>query len=178
MQTTDMLIWSQSSIRVPEPVGANQNASWPDITVEALKCALYYSVESHNSTVINGALYESLMSANSSRDPNSWAFTNPSSQLPQVSSTLVHNDSIEFNNYMSWMSRSDFILGDDFKLPQATIEGISSFIQSTFAISTVSIPVSDLTYGQNQTGTINVPRSLNGYYIQFLGRPSYGSAFM
>lgn len=58
MHDLDTLIWSMTMIRATgDPT--NSSATWPELPRSSMECALYYCVNSYNTTVRNGVLQES-----------------------------------------------------------------------------------------------------------------------
>lgn len=124
--------------------------------LEAIECGLYYCVKNYRSTVENAILNEiEIISSNATRARNSWYIIDPptgSADYDALDPDLL--DSMEFDGTSSTLSRSDLILGQNFKISQPGVDGISSYIQS------------QLSFLNDRNSTVS---RVNGYYIYSSG---------
>lgn len=150
------LIWAMSMIKVL-PNWKNPSEAWPNLPIEAKECALTYCVNEYRSSVVNGTLFETVLSnlTTRQRDPGSWQVdTSGYGTMDSITA-----DSLAFNSFYSWFRRTDLMLGDDFNISQPSINSISSFFQNNFAAD-----LSAHDYYINYTWSDGYPM-LNGFYM-------------
>lgn len=148
LQDIDTLIWSQSVIRVyPE------YSRWPNMSIGALECGLYYCVNTFTTNVTNGVVYET-------QEPKTSATRQPDSWQPYDSYTFLTEaqmSSLQFDQCVSSVPRTDLEIGEGFNMSQTAINSISSFVNSTFALGDT---IDKDQYDKNRT------KIQNGYYIE------------
>lgn len=132
---SESLLWAMSFLKMQAPSDDSTHSNgWPNVSVEALECGLFYCVNQYSSTVRNGTLYETeTFMQNATRQPYSWELINYTS----VNLDGIHIDnqsmkSLEFNNSTSSWSRTDLMLGNGFNLSQTAVNSLSSQFQSQF----------------------------------------------
>ncbi|KAK0639797.1 hypothetical protein B0T16DRAFT_337422 [Cercophora newfieldiana] len=168
------LIWSQTMLRHPASTNITTlPLTSTDTGVFARECALYYCVNTYNSAVSNGVLFESISPApdQSTREASSWALV-PSipGQAPPSFSPSRQLD-ISYHPRFSFPRRSDlsFAGGGGFNISQTAINSISSLVQRTFATCT--------TMTRNCTTNLEPVAEnwtpLNGFYMTVNSGPQY-----
>lgn len=168
------LIWSQTVLRHP----ASTNITTLPLTlanpsVFAKECALYYCVNTYNSTVAGGVLSETIVPSpeHAARDPASWSLRplNPSQAPPEFSPSRQLD--ISYHPRFSFVPRTDlsFAGGGGYNISQPAINSISSMVQNTFATCTA----------MTRNCTTNLERvaenwtPLNGFYMTVRSGPQY-----
>jgi hypothetical protein len=168
-QDKDTLIWSQSLIRHrtdPTVLGINQT----NPGLEATECALFYCVKRYTSTVDNGTLSEaSTVDSSAVRNPDSWSIIQDRNS-EDVDLTPSRRASLSFHPRFSYLARTDLELGVGYNISQAAVDGISSYVQSTFASCTPTTNCNSSFEAVAENWTPN-----NGFYMEtdwgsFFGR--------
>lgn len=128
-QESDTLIWAMSMMQVlPDPT--DNDTVWPNLPIKATECGLFYCVNSYTANVTNGILYEDEQPAsNSLRASDSWQPYGGSTFL-----TPSQVDSIQFDDCVSSVPRTDLTLGSGYNITWTSVNSISAFINSTFAL--------------------------------------------
>ncbi|KAI0534815.1 hypothetical protein GGR58DRAFT_41106 [Xylaria digitata] len=153
----------------------NSSALWPNLPVYATECALFYCINKYHNVVQNGNLIQKITPVESLRSPLSWQPTH-TDQFTMLTPTRAL--SIEFDDYFSYVARSDLSLlssetSHAFNISQEAVDGISSYFQQNFAIDTLTLPVNKdpgrydfgLTLPVNEDSGSNDLGQLNGAYF-------------
>ncbi|KAF5013007.1 hypothetical protein FDECE_954 [Fusarium decemcellulare] len=154
MKDIDTLIWSMSLIfpslePLTEPLStsetnndANKQLYWPEYSIQAMECSLYYCIKTVSAAVIGNELIEKAAEASGMRrDANSWQRGSPIgwaiNDLPPDSLF----DDMEFHANYSALVYSDLVLKvpdngfgttGSFNISQSSITSISHFMQDLF----------------------------------------------
>ncbi|KAL9097251.1 MAG: hypothetical protein Q9165_000678 [Trypethelium subeluteriae] len=108
-------------------INATNNVTWPDTSIQATECALYYCVNEYSSKVLNGFLAESATEiATARRSYGSWQPTNTKNSSYQ--------DPLFLGN-SHFVRRTDLMLGHEYNISQAGIDGIYGFFQRTVLVT-------------------------------------------
>ncbi|KAI0468784.1 hypothetical protein F4859DRAFT_524337 [Xylaria cf. heliscus] len=165
IKSLDTLIWSMTMIRAgPNP--KNSSASWPDVPIAATECALFYCINSYQSAVKAGILFQEVTPVQGTRSPRSWQ---PLRLYVNETGLIGSEDSsIEFSSQFSLFKRSDLALlsnatGHMFNISQSAVDSISFFFQQTFASDEMNLPLDTRPNGTNNTAL------LNGFYVGSTG---------
>lgn len=123
MQDIDTLIWSMSIIRFHERSYSvdtpNYKYHWPDITLRATECALYYCVKTMQPRVTGNVIHGNAIEATDAvRDPDSWTIGTPGGlesiyapeNIPPENGTAT----LEYDKLYSWVTRSNLELHSAF----------------------------------------------------------------
>ncbi|CAG9981918.1 unnamed protein product [Clonostachys byssicola] len=131
----DTLIWSQSVIKVDNSTNIWQ---WPNMSVYAVECALYYCVKDYSFRVVNSSIELELEKERKEyrRHPDSWKLL-----LGNMESDIIANASrnLAFHPNQSAFRRSDLQLSRDFdksegfNISQSGVNTISSLVQDLFS---------------------------------------------
>jgi hypothetical protein len=114
---------------------------------------LYYCVQSYDTKVVNGTLFENHVTADdSARGQHSWQIRNEGYDGTANASTITN---LAFDGFYSSLLRTDLQLGSAYNISQTAVDWISSYFQRTFA---------------NDTGNLSFDPSgvngkVNGWYI-------------
>jgi hypothetical protein len=130
-QTLKELLWSTSTIRV------TGSGLWPNASIEATECALYYCVNEYTPKIVNGFVGEEVSETSAKRSPHSWVpLIKEFGYEPPVNlSSLSPNDSLLFNSAMSTVPRTDLMIGDGFNVTQTGVDSINSYLQSILIVN-------------------------------------------
>ena len=189
-QHIDSLIWSQGIIRHRDADPRLYKTNETSKRVEATECALYYCVMDYNSSVADGVLRpHASIAKDFKRDADSWKLLPSAAGAVEASAnsklklnmTPSRDASLAFHPRFSYLQRHDlsFTSTDSdskdkaYNISQAAVNGISSFIQKTFAACIT--PYSNCSEA-NTTGTEAAAENwtpLNGFYM--LGRDLNGN---
>lgn len=118
------LIWSMTMINFT--LKEERTAS---VSVSAIECGLWYCVNRYKSVVKDGNLIETIESAPSKREPDSWQpflGSMDSGLFPSQPNTL------NYDRISSWARRTDLKLGEGFNLSQAAIDSITDLMYAYF----------------------------------------------
>ncbi|KAL1392686.1 hypothetical protein HDK64DRAFT_251005 [Phyllosticta capitalensis] len=148
-QDLDTMLYSMSFIRVPN--GMNVTENFPNVSVDATECALYYCVNEYSSHAVNGTLQESVREVSHDQTADSWQAVN------QSISPSYHPTSLMQSIYFP---RTDLELVGSYRMSQEAINGIGSLISETME-ETISL------------NDVAIPSVVNGYYISSLSGDSY-----
>ncbi|KAI9654474.1 MAG: hypothetical protein M1821_006564 [Bathelium mastoideum] len=141
------LLWSISFLNV------TSSGSWPNASVEATECALYYCVNEYSSKAVNGSIVEYATELSSAkRSDASWQ--------PANTARWTSHDPLVFDSHDSSLNRTDLMLGNGFNVSQTSVDGINSFFQSTFILDNPGRL--DLSTGAHLNGIALVPPSSSG----------------
>ncbi|CAH0021086.1 unnamed protein product [Clonostachys rhizophaga] len=131
----DTLIWSQSVIKVDNSTNIWQ---WPNMSVYAMECALFYCIKDYSFRVVNSSMELELESERKEyrRHPDSWKLL-----LGNSESEIIANASINLALHpnQSAFERSDLQLSSDlnksegFNISQSGVKTISSLVQTLFS---------------------------------------------
>lgn len=137
-QDIDTLIWSQSVIRHRKIMPSTLQINHTNPYVEATECSLFYCVKTYKSTVRGSKLIqEAVINKIAVRNPDSWAVISDSINPNQtVNLTASRRASLAYHPRFSWLQRTDLRIGRGYNVTQAAVNGISSFMQSTFSACT------------------------------------------
>ena len=135
----DTLIWSMTMM------------NFISLKVSAIKCGLWYYVNSYNSTVKNSILTEIINPTPSKREPDSWR------PVPGPSTSgvaILPPNTINYIGISSLFEQTDLQLGKRFNLSRAGIYSISDLMSTTFTIklnqkgiNAYVLPTDGTTYG-------------------------------
>ncbi|KAJ4367417.1 hypothetical protein N0V83_006999 [Neocucurbitaria cava] len=141
---SDSLIWAMSFLKMQAPSEDSAHSNgWPNVSVEAVECGLFYCVNQYTSDVRNGTLYETETPVrNATREASSWElidYTYPN--LDGINFDDWNMNSLEFNNTTSSWGRTDLMFGNQYNLSWAAVNSLSSQFQSQFTSQkTINIP--------------------------------------
>lgn len=120
----DTLIWSMTMMNF-----TLKEERMASVSVSAIECGLWYCVNSYKSVVKDGSLIETIESAPSKREPDSWRpFLGPTRSGVFSSQP----NTLNYDRISSWARRTDLQLGEGFNLSQAAIYSISDLMYATF----------------------------------------------
>lgn len=115
-QSKSSLFWATSFIKVGRDP-KNSSQVWPFLPVTAEECALWYCVKQYNTNILNGTVEAGPSEVTSEgRWPDSWK--------PLDRSTKNYSSTLEFNNPKSSIERSDLMMGKEYNISQAAVDGI------------------------------------------------------
>ncbi|KAJ4300772.1 hypothetical protein N0V90_002860 [Kalmusia sp. IMI 367209] len=159
---SDSLLWAMGFLKLQAPeTNSSHSNGWPNISINALECGLFYCVNEYSPTVRNGILEErETLVHNARRSSDSWSLIDYT--YPNLDGIEIDNhsmNSLEFNNSTSSWSRTDLMLGDGFNLSWAAVTSLSSQFQSQFT-SPKTINMSE------HTSPLKAPNyiPINGFY--------------
>ncbi|CAO2657021.1 Nn.00g058240.m01.CDS01 [Neocucurbitaria sp. VM-36] len=159
---SDYLLWAMSFLKMQAPSEDSAHSNgWPNVSVEAVECGLFYCVNQYSPDVRNGTLYETETPVpNATREPRSWELINYSyPNLNGIRFDDENTNSLEFNNSTSSWPRTDLMFGNQFNLSWAAVNSLSSQFQSQFT-SQKMINISEHTNYSEKVGYTPV----NGFY--------------
>lgn len=159
---SESLLWAMTFLKMNAPsIDSTRSNGWPNVTVEALECGLFYCVNQYSSAVRKGILYETeIFMENTTRDPQSWELIdyNPIN-LDNINIDNNSMNSLEFNNSTSSWPRTDLMFGNGFNLSWASVNSLSSQFQSQF---TSAKTINDSDHKNFSRALDYTP--INGYY--------------
>ncbi|VUC21629.1 unnamed protein product [Clonostachys rosea] len=130
----DTLIWAQSILRVDN---STNHWQWPNRSVYAEECVLYYCVKNYSFQVVNNSMelkFENELKEYQ-KHPNSWK---PTGRFKNNMPAIALN-SLAFHPNQSFFDKTDFQLSNDFSklggfnVSHSGINSISSFVQTSFS---------------------------------------------
>lgn len=132
---SDNLLWAMAFLKVHAPeTDSSSSQGWPNMSVDALECGLFYCVNEYSAAVRNGILDERETPVlNARRSADSWSlidYTYPNLQNIKIDNQSLN--SLEFNSSLSALGRTDLMLGNGFNLSWAAITSLSSQFQTQF----------------------------------------------
>lgn len=163
MKDINTLIWSMAMLKA-QPNATNATATWPDLPIQAIECALYYCVKEYDLAVSGNQIKQNSSElADFKRQRNSWR---PFSTSINGTTSSVTLNNTEMENSISWnihlpVNRTDLMLSDqktNFNISFDAVRSISQYFWTNFWFNTT---------GASQSST------LNGFYIDFASPGPY-----
>lgn len=160
MSDVDTLIWSMTMLRV-RPEDQDESSKWPEVSLDATECALYYCVKRYESSITSNDLNStSTVVTSASRDPESWQPVASSVEQYQANLTASDVDSLAFDASLSAVERTDLRLGQGYNISQAAVNGLSSFFTETFAASVSNMNITNGFYMASSANTQYKPPAI------------------
>ncbi|KAK4039161.1 hypothetical protein C8A01DRAFT_16797 [Parachaetomium inaequale] len=136
MKDIDTLIWSMSVIS-PNVGEFSASPVWPNVTMQAMECAIYYCVKKVTSSMESNQLFENITEVHTVQDPDSWQRIGNNSEDSQFPPFVPPPGNLEFDPLYSLASYSDLHLNDPstnepYKVNDDSVKSISAYFRSLF----------------------------------------------
>ncbi len=163
MKDLDTLIWSMSLIS-PDIGKLNASSVWPDVTLQATECAIYYCAKSVSSERKANRLVENITEIRTVQAPDSWHRIPKDSEKGNFPKFTPPPGDLEFNPLYSLATYSDLVLSDPsaksvhdngtYSVNDGSVKSISEYFQGLFLV--------DYSRGFPVTGVVDALEKLLG----------------